>query len=50
MKAPIILTRLSTAIFIKKLMKVIGIISNWKFRFAIMKDRVKFEITRMECI
>lgn len=38
MKGHIILTRLSTAIFIKKLTKVIGIISNWKFKFAIMKD------------
>lgn len=38
MKAHIILTGLSTAIFIKKLTKLIGIISKWKFKFAIMKE------------
>lgn len=38
MKAHIILSGLSTAIFIKKLTKLIGIISKWKFKFAIMKE------------
>lgn len=38
MKAHIILTRLPTAIFIKKLPKLIGIISKWNFKFAIMKE------------
>jgi len=37
-KAHIILTRLSTAIFIRKLMKLSGVISKWKFKFAIMKE------------
>lgn len=39
MKAHIILTTLSTAIFIKKLTEGIAIISKWKFKFATMKDR-----------
>lgn len=38
MKAHIILSRLPTAIFIKKLLKLIGIISKQKFKFAIMKE------------
>lgn len=47
MKVCIILTTLSTAIVIMKLPKLISIISKWKFKFAIMKERVvKFEIRK----
>lgn len=45
MTVHIILTRLSTAIFVKKLLKLIGNISKWRFKYAILKE-LKFKMMK----